>query len=191
MIDQERIEKAILQVRDGNLEYFRDVVSETVVLLRAYVSLFVHEDHMVDDILSEVYVQIYQRLDRYEIGTNFKAWIKTIAWNVAMSMRTKSIREKDRSERHRQELMECLNQDAQAEESLDYTEQQLHFLHTCLERLEQKARSWVDLHYFQGLSLESVATGTGASANAVAVGLHRARKALSNCMTREKNEREH
>jgi RNA polymerase sigma-70 factor, ECF subfamily len=191
MIDQERIEKAILRVRGGDPECFRDVVTETVVLLRAYVRLFVHEDHMVDDILSEIYVQIYQRIDRYQIGSSFTAWIKTISWNVAMSMRTKAIREKDRSERYREELMECLNRDAQSEETLDDTQEQLRFLQLCLERLEQKARSWVDLHYFQGLPLESVATGSGTSANAVAVGLHRARKALSNCMTREKNEREH
>jgi RNA polymerase sigma-70 factor, ECF subfamily len=181
-IDQQRIEKAVEEVRQGNLEAFREVVSETVVLLRAYVALFVSDHHTRDDILDEVYLRIYQQIDRYELGSNFAAWVKAIARNVAMTARNRATREEDRRDRYQHEVVDRLMNQAQVEEDNGPIENQLRVLRGCLEKLESRVRSWVDLHYFQGQSLESVAIASGMTSNAVGVGLHRARKALAQCM---------
>ena len=190
MINQARIEKAIHQVLNGNLEAFRDIISETSVLLRACISMFVYDHHTVDDVLSEVYVRIYQQIDSYEIGSNFTAWIKAIASNVAMTTRNLSAREKDCQQRYRNEVLDCINGLAQSERNLGMLEEQFQILGKCLGRLESKVRSWVDLYYFRGQPLELVASASGTSVNTVAVGLHRARKALANCMAAEGGKHE-
>jgi RNA polymerase sigma-70 factor, ECF subfamily len=188
MLNQDRIEKAIQEVRGGNLEAFREIVKETAVLLRAYVTVFVYDHHVADDVLDEVYVRIYQQIDRYEEGTNFTAWIKAIARNVAMTARNQVVREKARQDRYQHEVINRLTEQAEVMEGTESVEDQLRVLHQCLEKLENKARSWVELHYFQDQPLELVASSSGMTANAVAVGLHRARKSLAHCMEASTHE---
>lgn len=180
-----RLNKAIQQVREGDQEAFGEVISETVVTLRAYVNLFVYDHHLVDDVLHEVYLRVYQQLGDYKPEFPFIPWIKAIARNVAMSARNQLLREKNRFQRYQNELLDYLSNEAQTEENVYQIEKRFQSLQKCMEHLENRARSWVDQHYFQGLSFEVIASTSGTSANVVAVGLHRARKSLASCIAIE------
>ena len=181
MADHE-IDRAVERCRAGEREAFREIVKRTAVLLRAYVSFFLSEADIVDDVVQDVYVRIHEELGDYELGTDFLAWVKTKARYAALAERRRLQRERSAQRRYASELMARASARAVEVEEARPLESRLPALKDCLSKLSERVRELVRRRYFLGQELAAVAEACGMKRSAATVALHRARVSLARCM---------
>lgn len=138
--------------------------------LRAYARSLTRNRHDADDLVQDAVLRILNAADRYQPGTNFKAWAFTILRNRFLNefvAKRRATREFDEGE------MERLPCGAQQEEGLAMSDFQRIF-----HRLPEDHRSILTLVAGSGLPYEDVARVLGCAVGTVKSRVHRARAAL-------------
>jgi RNA polymerase sigma-70 factor (ECF subfamily) len=133
----------------------------------------------VDDVIQETFITVNAKAAEFERGTNFRAWLWTIA-------RFKALQALDaRAGRHEQldtEVIEalCAHDDAENWHDEEYLRQLAH----CIGELAPQARRAIELRYHQAHRPPEIARLMGWTVEAVHVALSRARVFLRQCVTR-------
>ena len=182
MANVQQIDALAQEVQAGRVEAFDGIVRETVSVMRSVVHFFIADNDLADDVVQETYILIYRKINDYAPGTNFLAWAKAIARTQALSARFRRQRKQTAAERYRNSVLDQVTQGFAAEDQEDPVEGQILRLRKCMGTLHEKARSLVELRYFQRKSMDAVAKELGMKTGAVTVSLHRIRAALSKCM---------
>lgn len=178
----DEIDQAIARVRGGDREAFRDVIAACEAHLRLIVAAILPQVGAVDDVVQKTLVVAFFRLDQYEIGTSFMAWITTIARYQALNERRRWLAERSFKDR--------LRSDQQLEQTLNHGDEVAVFareglsekLDACLGGLRQQVADIVRAHYLEEQRIEDIAAKYGRSNDWVHLVLHRARKALKTCL---------
>jgi RNA polymerase sigma-70 factor, ECF subfamily len=179
---EEKLEQAVAQVKDGNIDAFRVIVDETLVVLRSYIGFFIRDAQQVDDTLQETYLQLFRRIREYEAGTAFMAWAKTIARFQALGHLRSQQRKQDARQRYTDEVHAQIAAAVADDEAAFPLERRMKALVTCLESLSGKAKEMVQQRYFKGMSIDDMAAALNLKSSAVGMTLHRTRAALAECV---------
>lgn len=168
----------------GDANRFEEVVIACEPRVRGIIAAMVPDSGLVPDLTQEVFVIAYNRLSSYRSGTNFNAWIGTIARNVAQNERRRWYR---RREVHRDYQAEA---EYKLAESIDrfvenLPEETLAALQDCVDGLHGKTRALVDGFYNDQSSIKELSSILKMSAGAAKVALHRARQALGRCIQKK------
>ena len=132
----------------------------------------------VDDVAQEAFVVAFEKLQTFERGTNFGAWVRTIARFLV----SKELRREERRQRMLGEhVVEILNGDESASISNDPALTEA--LKRCLAELPERGRRLVQQRYFENLAPTVIASREGRKANDVRQALFRLRTALHDCIT--------
>ena len=170
------------RVQEGKKEAFRDIIKETAVVIRAYISFYIDDKDIVDDVVQETYMCVYKEIRRYKADTNFMAWMKTIAKYKALAERRRLERKGTARKRYVQELTHRISEEALKQEETEPLEAKLNALNKCIEFLSDRVRNIVRMKYFQALNLSDIAQSLNMDVSSVGVTLHRARAALADCI---------
>ena len=176
----------IRRCQAGELDAFEQIVKAYEPKVRAVLSAMVPDYDLVPDLVQEVFVIAHRKLASFEVGTNFSAWIKTIARNVAQNERRKWIRRQEMQVQYRKET----EAEAQISENIEafvngLPDETLEALRDCVGGLKGKTRRLVNGYYYEGCSIKQVSEILDVSASAAKVALHRARQAVSKCLQRK------
>lgn len=146
--------------------------------LRALIVTLMPGSPDVADVLQETNLALWQKRDRFEIGTNFLAWAFKFARIEVMHQRDRN----KRSGRLRfsKELVEVLADSAAPADESD--EELMAALDNCLEKLSDRQREIVVNRYTPGKSLEQFAATSGSTAGSLRIALHRIRAELKQCV---------
>ncbi len=136
---------------------------------------------LVDDIIQETFITVGAKASEFRPGTNFRAWVFTIAKFKLLQ----ALESKTRNEHLSPDVMEALC--AQENDEDWCSEQQLRILSSCTERLAPKAYEMIDLRYHQSKRPAEIAQLVGWTVDAVHVALSRAREFLRDCVKRQTN----
>lgn len=148
--------------------------------LRAFVRSLGVRAEAVDDIAQEAFVVAFQKLQSFERGTNFGAWLRTIARFLVC----KELRREDRRQRLLGEhVAEILTE--QEESHPETNAVQAEALSGCLAKLPARSRQLVQRRYFENVSPSVIASQEGRTANEIRQTLFRLRAALHECITRQ------
>lgn len=177
------LETAIQAVRNGDTSAYATVIEETERRLRAHLALQVPDRDLVDEVAHQAYITAYQKLNEYQAGTNFFAWVKRIA---VFHLRN----ECRKRQHHAGTALERLNvlvapgpePDERAE-----TSDQVDQLRKCLDKMGPEARQLLDLRYKEALEPSEIAPKVGKAASHVRTILVRLRQALQKCMETEQH----
>jgi len=154
--------------------------------LTAFVLAQIGDPVAADDIVQDVFSIAFQKRGSFEPGTNFGAWLRSIARNLVLRHFETRAR---RPLIDRDEAAARLDQLAAAAEdrAVDpaWTESRAEILRECLKELTERARKLVAERYGLGRSPAAVSASTGQSISAVNVALFRARTALAECLRRK------
>jgi RNA polymerase sigma-70 factor, ECF subfamily len=165
----------------GDLARFEDVVKVCEPRVRAVLAAMTPDGNAVPDLTQEVFVIAYQRLAKYQTGTNFLAWVTAIARNVAQNERRRWYRRQDLQQRYQADTEQRIADPLQ--QFVDgLPEEVLESLRACVNGLGGRTRSLVDGYYFEGRPLQRLADALQLSATAAKVALHRARQAVGKCL---------
>jgi RNA polymerase sigma-70 factor (ECF subfamily) len=132
-----------------------------------------------DDVAQEAFVVAFGKLQTFERGTNFGAWVRTIARFLV----SKELRREERRQRvlakHVAEIL--LSDEAPVP---DDAAAQAEALKRCLAELPERGRRLVQQRYSENLAPAVIASHEGRTANEVRQALFRLRAALHDCITR-------
>lgn len=178
----DEIDQAITRVRAGDREAFRDVIASCESHLRMIVAAILPQVGAVDDVVQKTLVVAFFRLEQYELGTSFMAWVTTIARYQALNERRRWLAERSFKDRLRtdQKLDQALHH---GDEVAGFAREGLQDqLSTCLAGLRDQVADIVRAHYLEDQRIEDIAAKYGRSSDWVHLVLHRARKALRTCL---------
>ncbi len=78
-IVQKEIDVIVAKVKRGDLTAFEIIVRRYEGPLRAWLATHSQPGIDVDEVAQRTFVATYSNLDKYQLGTNFSAWLFTIA----------------------------------------------------------------------------------------------------------------
>ncbi len=145
---------------------------------------FVHsiEPNSADaqDIVQEVFLAVSKKAATWSTGTNFHAWICTVARYEVLNFQRARAR---RAARLDQDVVELVC--AESPPDLEEFEHRVSLVRKCLDRLSPKARKLILLRYHNALMPEAIASTVGWTVNSVRVALTRSRQILRECLERQ------
>ncbi len=144
--------------------------------LTAYLFVILRNWTWVEEALQESSIYLSEHWRDFEAGTNFSAWIKTIA-----SYRAKEVLAREKRQRKIAFRM-AERMEIQSSESIEPELQHSVALELCLKRLKSKARSLIQLKYDMSYNAEEIAKITNSTIHAVYMNLSRIRQQLKKCI---------
>ena len=150
-------------------------------MLKHFILSLLPNPSEAEDVLQEVFLTVTAKANDFEPGTNFKAWVLTIARFKALEQLRRDQRDNNRLSDAVIDLLAAEADDG--DPSRDAAE--LHALSKCLGKLASKPRRMIELQYQEGLKPGLIAELIGWESNAVYVALSRARTSLRKCIRRQ------
>jgi RNA polymerase sigma-70 factor, ECF subfamily len=161
-------------------EQVQSLLVKNISQIKGFILGLVPDFSAADDVLQEVCLVITRQAQTFEIGTDFKAWARSIArLKVKEYLRQKQKLPFTLSE-------ETVDAVASAAEEEDHGwETRRQALADCLKSIAPKAKKMMELRYEQGLPPPEIAKSMEWSLGAVNVQLSRVREFLRNCVSRK------
>jgi RNA polymerase sigma-70 factor (ECF subfamily) len=173
-------DRIVEEVLAGETEAFAGLVrlfQETVWRIAA---AMLRDRDATENLVQQVFVDAYLHLDQYEPGTDFGAWIRTVARNrLRKELRTAS-REDRRLATYRARLAERLR--AEAGDQHDDSDTYMAALRGCRDLLPERDATLLRMRYEKGMTFEQIAEKQGQSAEAVQRMISRIRFRLRDCI---------
>lgn len=149
--------------------------------LCAFLLVLVRDRTLAEDLFQEMSLLLWEKFDGFREGTNFAAWARQFAYNLARNSRRHQARARDLiSEAAAQAASGAF---ARLEEKAGDEEWRVA-LRTCLDRLSPPARNLVGLRYFEEMEPAEIARKLGRTASGVNAALVKVRAALEACLRR-------
>jgi RNA polymerase sigma-70 factor (ECF subfamily) len=139
----------------------------------------------IDDLVQDVFVQVWRALPRFRADASFATWLYRIATNMAIKHYQRLRRRREfveDSEDIPEEVRHSLADPNPGPEDAADREARDKALRAAIDRLPVKHRTVVMLHYFEGLECEDVAAITGCSVGTVWSRLYYACRKLRNSL---------
>jgi RNA polymerase sigma-70 factor (ECF subfamily) len=171
----ERVYRSVLVVRcqAGDHAAFEELVELCQPRLRYFLASMVGDDHAADDLLQEVWLEVYRGLARLADPGAFPAWLYRIARHRALA----TLRKK----RQHLSSLEGIDLAGSAEED-DFSAEDAEHVHAALGRLAPEHREVLLLRFFEGMSYEDIAAVLGCQLGTVRSRIHYAKRALRRAM---------
>jgi RNA polymerase sigma-70 factor (ECF subfamily) len=164
--------------------WFLEQVRGEQARLRAAIRALGVRAEVVDDIAQDALVIALEKLDDFDRGGDFGAWIRQIArWEVANARRKERRRNLVVSDRITDLLLELPSEPVVRLDPVERKEE-IAALRECLAELPKHSRELLNLRYFEDLSPGSIASRLGQTSNQVRQVLLRLRRALLECIER-------
>ena len=177
------IEECIRSVKDGDTSGFRDIVETMLPILRAYVAARSLPGMDVDEIVQQVFIEAYKSIGQYREGTDFRAWLVTIARYQTMMEATRLRRQADYLSRFAPVAIIRQMEKRLAEDEAD--DDRLLYLRECLEQVKASSRELIRRRYEDDLSMNDIAIALKRTAGAIRKELCLVRKQLHECVQRK------
>jgi RNA polymerase sigma-70 factor (ECF subfamily) len=166
----ERVYRSVLVVRcqAGDRAAFEELIELYQPRLRYFLASMVGDDHAADDLLQEVWFEVYRGLSRLADPGAFAAWLYQIARHRALGQLRKK----------RQPLSSLEGIDLAEEGEDDFSADDAERVHAALGQLAPEHREVLLLRFFEGMAYEDIARVIGCHLGTVRSRIHYAKRAL-------------
>lgn len=179
--DDSRLAEALQRVIDGDVSAFEQIVRRYERPLRAWLAAHVPPGVDVDEIAQRSFVAAFTRLSEFEPGTNFAAWLFTIA---RFQLRTETTRLRRIADYHARYGPDLLKQELERRSDAppEFWTMRLEHLRCCVDALGEPLRRFVRWRYEEEIPLEEMVARSGRSLAAVKKQLWKIRQQLQECV---------
>ena len=152
--------------------------SESGRRIYSYILSLLSNSHDAEEVFSEVSRILWEKFDKYESGTNFRAWAMKVAY-------FKVLRFVDDRKREPAifDTMFFQTIDRLASENSQLLDDQYRALADCVGQLRPGDRQLLELRYAEGATTKGVAAALGRKIDAVYKALGRIHQKLFDCIT--------
>jgi RNA polymerase sigma-70 factor (ECF subfamily) len=180
-LDQVYERVLVLRCQTGDERAFEELVQRYHARLRAFVAKMLSDAYAVDDVLQDVWLDVFRKVVKLRDTGAFRAWVYRIA-------RDRAYRHLRR--RHRAVSLsiagEASRGDAAAE--VEFDSEEIRCVHASLDRLPLVHRDVLWLRFVEQMSYEQIATAVGCELGTVRSRLHYAKRALRELIERNDHE---
>ena len=169
----------VRQVLKGNRDRFRLIVREYGLLVRGYLAARVYHLEDAEDLAQDAFLVAFSKLSTYEIGTNFRAWLLTIAKFQLTNHWRKTSRRANAMDRFRHDIAEAIQPDLQKLRKNSIRENRN--LLDCIAKLPDRTRHLIRAG-LDGVRMETLTEELNLKPNALYQLRHRAHQALRKCV---------
>jgi RNA polymerase sigma-70 factor (ECF subfamily) len=162
-------------------EVYLRLLAEHERALSAYVFSLVNSRADAADILQECKLTLWRMFERFEPGTNFLAWARTVALHQILNYRRAAKRRPESP--HERDFIEAVA--AEVDRRSDELNRRAELLRHCLKKLPERHRAIVEWRYYDECEIETIAAKSDRSVLAVYRLLSRIREALNDCISRQ------
>ncbi|MHC4916796.1 MAG: RNA polymerase sigma factor [Planctomycetota bacterium] len=177
-----KVEHIVESVRGGQVEAYALVVRAYQQQVWRIVAYALRDISGTEDLVQQVFVQAYMKLDSYRSGRDFGAWIRTIARNLVREELRRRGREERRLRVYGEQLAARLEESGAAERR---DEQLRQALAECREQLAPSAARAVEMRYERSMSFDEVARALDRTVAAARQMLARIRLSLRRCIEKK------
>lgn len=163
---------------------FELLVRENADMLTAYLRAALRDGTAVEDLFQETLLVGWRRLDECDTSRPFGPWLRGIAAKLVLAYYRKSAR---REKLFGQDVLDELELKFAQFHRLpgENFDEKLDALRTCIDRLPEKYKLPVDLHYKHEMAIPAAAERLAIGIEAFRKRLQRARAQLFNCLNRQ------
>lgn len=165
--------------QDNRVESYVQLLAEHERYLSGYVYGMIPNSTDAEDVLQDIKMALWKEFDTFELGTNFGAWSRKLAFHRVMASRKKKAIEGKRLI-FSDTCVEFLAE--QAGEEPEQVHTMARKLSGCLAKLKVHQKELLALRYKEVFSIEEIALKTGKSVAASYRALSRTRGALRDCL---------
>ncbi|NPV82796.1 MAG: sigma-70 family RNA polymerase sigma factor [Candidatus Aminicenantes bacterium] len=158
-----QVEFLVDRVKNGDREAFMKLVAayQQKVFILAYSMVRDREDAL--DLVQEVFLRLYEKIQSYRAGESFQAWLMQIARNLSIDfLRRKKTRKKDSLDG-----LDLDRADLATEPEDPDRFQTGELIHRAVQALPEKQRLVFILHHFDDLKYEEIADRLGIAVGTV------------------------
>ena len=175
------IDDALRRVREGDLAAFEPVVWRLERPLRVWLAAHALPGVDVDEVAQRSFVAAFTRLGDFELGTNFSAWLFTIAKFQLQTETTRLRRVADYHARYAPDLLQR-ELERRCSQPSEMWQTRLEQLRACLGQLGDDLRRFIVWRYEDEIPLEEMAARSGRSVAGVKKQLWVLRRKLQECV---------
>jgi len=163
------------QALEGNHPAATRLYSLCIPPLRGWLAHRFNET-TIEDLAHDALVTAFRKSARFQPGTSFQSWLKTIATRLALNLKRDDARRQSRESAY----VQLMGINAEPTASADQT--RTSKLANSLLTLPEPQRQLIHLRFYEGKSAEAIAAAQGRNRGAVAVSLHRICRRLKESM---------
>lgn len=168
---------------DKDHREFVRLITQNQRPLYRYIFSLVPNWNDADEVLQETHLRLWEEFEKFEEGTNFGAWARTIAYYQMLTWRKKASRNKLLFD---QDLIDQLS--ARLEEVDEQADHRRLALADCIGELSSRNRDLLSRCYAEGARIRDVALVLDRTSAAVYKSIQRLRLALHECIQRRLGE---
>jgi len=163
----------IAAIANGDSSAMRALFHRHKLRVFRFVMRLVGDEAAAEDIVSEVFLEVWRHADRFAGRSRVSTWMLAIARYKALSARRHPNATLDVA------VAEDIADDADTPEDVILRADQASHLRACLQQLSHEHREIIDLVYYHGRTVEEVAEIIKAPKNTVKTRMFYARKQLA------------
>ena len=148
--DNKVLSEIIIACKEGRHDGFSQIVDLYAKRLYGYFYRLSGNAEISNDLLSEVFVKLVEKIGRYKSGS-FDLWLFKIATNTFYDHLRRQRREKKAMEDHRQQL------ENEFKEVKDWDGKAIDMLKSRLGQIDEQTRELIVLRYYSELSFKEIA----------------------------------
>lgn len=168
-------ETLVMLTLAGNQDAYEGLVLRYQKAVLASALSVTHREFMAEDAAQDAFVTAWMKLDSLQEPSKFAPWVCRIAKNCALNMLG---RYRDFLPFEDLENLNLTEEQAQNPAELYVRSEEDEELHKTIEKLSEKVKTVIYLHYFEGLSIAEIAERTRTSVGTVKWQLHDGRKKI-------------
>lgn len=143
------LETILNDVRSGNPQALRRLYDACGQSVYSLANAITQNPQMAEDITQDVFLKVWNQIDQYDAGTNFRAWLARITRNHAI----------DRIRREKQQgiSMPSWEIELQDDSSEAPAQDEVYWIRKAIHQLTTEQRQAIELAYLQGFTHEQIA----------------------------------
>jgi RNA polymerase sigma-70 factor, ECF subfamily len=167
----------VAAIANGDKRALQTLYGRHNVRVYRFVLRFLNDDSLAEDMVSEVFLDVWRQAERFEGRSKVSTWLLAIARNKALSvLRRRSTEELG------EEVAEFIEDPSDDPEVSMQKKQQTSMLQECLTQLSPAHREIIDLVYYHGKTIDEVVDVIGVPVNTVKTRMFYARKRIGELM---------
>ena len=159
----------------GSMDHYATLVKRYQAKLQSVLGYYCTNMNDVEYYSHEAFVKAYRKLDKFQLGTSFFSWLRTLAINL---IRDDVRKKKTLSEEAKEAILSRLDSENNSEE-------QLHALKKCMTQLEDKQQEVLKLRYWEETSIKELSSKFDRGQSALKMQILRIRESLKKCIEKE------
>jgi RNA polymerase sigma-70 factor (ECF subfamily) len=145
--------KHIKEMRDGSIESFDFIYNETSSDVYRLISMIVYNHMDRDDIMNEVYVQLWSSINNYNLDKSFRAWLHGITIRQISNFKRKNYRV---FRIFKKQCSMLSREDMSYEPNIIHSEVESETIEL-INNLSDKLKAVIVLRYYYDYSLQEIA----------------------------------